>query len=458
MAITIQQQPTSPNMSNNDLLWVLTSNEIAEPQYQYVADMFESGSATLIQRVKQQPNPSGKGVFNFGNILTTQLDSDNVWKTQYLSTSSQANKDFVIKFGEEYGTSVSSSVILYNGIVNSNTASVAPAKTGSAFYTITDGLVDYPNAIEGFNFNSSSFYTEEVASTTATFNYQHNLSNAPTTQVVRESDYMTLAFYNGNMDNNPTEAQDIFYFNIDWYDATGTLIISNNFYNIVANGGGPRTLTGTLWGDISVYGGQDNGTRLINVGIGIPNLANAGIPTPAGWAYYTLTVNSQDDGGIDNSGGVWAEMTFVKDTNPYCEYQGVRFTWKNEFGVWDYYTFKLQSDASDSIERIGYEKTNVPYNTTSNSALFNVSNRGSKQFVNKVKRRQNADSDWLNQAEADWLRELFFSTNVFIQDGENFEPVVITSSNLVEKRNPRTQKVFQYQIEFEQANNKRNRL
>ena len=96
MAITITKQPTQPNMANNDLLFVVSSNKTSEPQYQYVLDVFESGSSTLIQRIKQQPNPSALGVFNMGNILTTQMDSDNTWKTQYFATSSESNKLFDI--------------------------------------------------------------------------------------------------------------------------------------------------------------------------------------------------------------------------------------------------------------------------------------------------------------------------------------------------------------------------
>ena len=100
----------------------------------------------------------------------------------------------------------------------------------------------------------------------------------------------------------------------------------------------------------------------------------------------------------------------------------------------------------------------MPYNTTSNSATYDLARRGSKQFSNVITRNQNANSDWLTQAEADWLRELFFSTNVYIQDGTDFQPVVITDSTMTEKTNPRTQKVFQYQINFQLANQKRNRL
>jgi hypothetical protein len=110
MAISINQQPTSPNMGNSNLIFAVGSTEFDEPQFQFVLDIYESGSATLVQRIKQQPNPSGGGFFDIGNIIPTLLESDNVWTASPFATSSESNKDFIIKFGEEYGTSTSSSV------------------------------------------------------------------------------------------------------------------------------------------------------------------------------------------------------------------------------------------------------------------------------------------------------------------------------------------------------------
>lgn len=453
MAITIQQQPTSPNMANNDLLFVLTSNQITQPQFQYVMDVFESGSATLIQRVKQQPNPSGKGVFNVGQILTYQMESDNVWKTQGFATSSECNKLFTIKFGEQYASSSFATSSIYNGI--SNVSPASPAKSGSDFYNITDGLVDYPNAIN-FNFDSGSYYTEVSASVYNTFSYQHNLSNAPTTQYIQEGEYLTLAFYNGNMTPPSSDivAQDIFYVQIDWRDADGNNLQYNDFTNDLSNGGAPRSTSSELWS--AVAGQQTPNSRLIHIGLGVQNLEDKGITPPSGWAYYTAKITGQGDDGLENADGVWADLRFNKSVGE-CSYNGVRFAWKNEFGVWDYYTFTLQSDANSDVERLTYEHTFVPYNTTENSAVYDKTRRGTTPFVNKVVRRQTANSSWLTQAEADWLRELFFSTNVFIQNGSDFEPIAITSANVVEKTNPRTQKVFQYQIAFEQANNLRSR-
>ena len=452
MAITITKQPTQPNMANNDLLFVVSSNATSNAQYQYVVDIFESGSSTLIQRIKQQPNPNGLGVFNLGNILTTQMDSDKVWKTQYFDTSSEANKLFDIKFGETFASSSTDTPALYDGIQTATTGS--PAKTGEDFYVITDGLVDYPDAV-AYNFDSGSYFIEELASTPTTFNHNVALSSAPKTQYIREGDYLTIGAYMGNMaTTSSTLAQDLFYVQIQWKNDAGSVIQNDDFYNIISNGGVLRTNLTDLWS--AVYTNQDATSRLMYIGLGYQNLVDAGLTPPSGWASYTATIYGQSDDGLENSAGVWDSYTFVKQEGA-CEYNGQRFAWKNEYGVWDYYNFTLQSNASNNIERVSFKQSFVPYNTADNVPTYDTTRRGTKQIVNKVNRIQTANTDWLTQAEADWLRELFFSTNVYIQDGVRFRPVVITDATLNEKTNPRTQKVFQYSINFELANNKRSR-
>ena len=452
MAITINQQPTSPNMSNNDLLYVLSSVLISQPQYQYVADVFISGSSTLVQRIKQQPNPSGKAVFNVGQILTANLESDNVWKTDVFTTSTNCNKNFIVRFGEQYGTSVSSSVTLYTGV--SPQAAGEPAKTGSEYYVITDGLVDYPDATTDFNFSSGSYYFEELVDDIP-FTHSFALSTAPKTQSLREGDYATISFYNGNADGeaDSTQAQDIFSMQVSQFDVNG-VSGTNQFITSSILRGTPAS--GIIWSNPTVVDSQTNQTTLVHLPVGYQNLTDNGVVWDSDVAYYTIIVHPQATDGFTNEDGVWDSLRYNINSGN-CDYSGQRFAWKNEFGVWDYYNFTLQSDESNSVERLGFEKTNIPYNTSTTSATFNVAERGNTQFVNKITRRQNANSDWLTQAEADWLKELFFSTNVFVQVGSDFQPVVITSAEQVSKTNPRSQKNFQYQIEFEPANQTRNR-
>jgi hypothetical protein len=444
MAITIQQSPTQPNMVNNNLLYAVTSNSSSAPQYQYVADLTLSGSNTVLQRVKQQPNPNAVGVFDMGAVISNYLDSDNNWKAAPYATASQAAKRFQVKFGEEYGSSASSSVILYTGVA---AVSGSPAVTASNYFYVANGLVD-PNDKINWNFPSASYYTASAVSTTTTFSVQHALTNAPLTQSIQDGEYATISLFNGNFDGSSTAAQDIYEVEVTVYDAAGTELDSFGLSNITVNGGGPRTGTTQVWSDRTAF--QTAGTQLITVGIGPQNLANDGNNLPTDWAYYTVRALGQQASNTVNLSGSYASFLFNKQ-GAQCGYDGVRFAWKNEFGVWDYYTFTLQTDKAFSIERAAYEQTFVPYNSI-DPVPYSKERRGTINYYNKPTQTQTANSNWLNQSEADWLKELFFSANVFQQVDGDFFPVVITSADLTERTNPRTQKTFQYAISFQVAN------
>jgi len=443
MAITIQQSPTTPNMANNTLVYGLQSNKVTEPQFQFVCDLTYSGSSAVLQRIKQQPNPEARAVFDVGSIISNYVDSDNVWKTQGFTTSSNAAKRFSVKFGEQYGTSVSSSITLYDG--NGNVGQ--PAVTASSYSYYVNGLTN-PNDKINWNFPSSSYYTLEDASVYNTFSYQHTLTNASLTQSVQDGEYHTISFFNGNFDNNAITAQDIFYVQIRYYNAAGGVLGTDSLTNVEANGGGPRINPNDLW-DVA-YVDQTAGTQLIHIGIGPQNLTDIGFTLPAAWAYYTVEIFGQGDDGLENSDGVWANLRFNKATGE-CSYNGVRFAWKNEFGVWDYYTFTLQNDKTANIDRQTYEQTFVPFGNVT-PVVYDKTRRGITNYLNAITENQTANSNWLTDAESHWLKELFYSANVFIQEGLEFIPVVITSAAITEKTNPRTQKMFQSTIEFQVAN------
>ena len=88
---------------------------------------------------------------------------------------------------------------------------------------------------------------------------------------------------------------------------------------------------------------------------------------------------------------------------------------------------------------------------------YDQQRRGRTQYYNKVNKQHTVESDYLTQEYADSLRELFYSTNVYVQEGTTFEPVVITNANITEKTNPRTQKLFRYTANYEYANEVRPR-
>lgn len=139
MAITITQQPTYPNAVYTNLVYVVASPSYTGSQYQYVMDVVQGGN--ILTRIKQYPNPAGVGVFDPARILSDYLEYDKSWTTDNFTPVTSV-QDFTINFGEEYGTSPSSSVTLYNG----NGSPGNPAVTGITS-SVFPGVVDPNNGI-----------------------------------------------------------------------------------------------------------------------------------------------------------------------------------------------------------------------------------------------------------------------------------------------------------------------
>ena len=444
MAITIQQSPTTPNMANNNLVYAVTSNSSSAAQFQFVVDLTLSGSNTLLQRIKQQPNPNNAGVFDMGSIITNYLDSDNSCKAAPFVTASTAAKRFQVKFGEQYGTSASSSVILYTGVA---AVTGSPAVTASAYLYTINGLVE-PNDKINWNWPSGSYFTASAVSTTTTFSKQHALTNAPLTQSIQDGEYATISLINGNFTNSTSSAQDIFVVRVLVYNSASVEIDDFSLTNLTGNGGGPRANANQLFSAVATS--QTAGTQLLTIGVGPQNLSDNGDTLPSNWSYYTVQAHNQKSAGVTNTSGSYATLRYEKQ-GAQCGYDGVRFAWKNEFGVWDYYTFTLATDKAFGIERAAYEQTFVPY-SSDYPVPYSKQRRGAINYYNKPVQTQVANSNWLDQDEADWLKELFFSANVFYQEGTEFYPAVITSVDVTEKTNPRSQQLFQYAIQFQVAN------
>ena len=443
MAITLQQQPTTPNGAFADLLYVATSTNQNQPQFQFVAKVSVTGSTDIIT-LKQQPNPSGKAVFNMGPIITTLIDYDNLWKTQKFATASLAGKTIVTTFAEEYGTSTSSSVSIVNTI------------TGSPLYII-------PKVVEPdsgyWNFQSSSYYQAVYTSDGGvTYSYQHTLSDSPVTKSIRDNEYETISLINGNFANTISAsfyAQDIFEVQIKVYNSSSALIQTQSFYNSVSNGGGPRTTPNSQYWS-NAYSDQTDKTRLLTIGVGPQNIDDWTTPLSSSWSYYTVKVLGQADDGFENDNGIFAFRRYEKQT-PECGYVGTRFAFINEFGVWDYYTFPFADTITDSMNRSEYTQTFVDYSTTSNGVTYNESLRGARVFNQDYTQNRVAESDFLTQSEVDWLRQLVESPEVFIQSNTKFLPVVITDSNFTFKTNPRAQKLYRLTLSYKMANQKRSR-
>jgi len=134
MAITIISQPTNENCTKTNLIYNVSSSNVTQPQFQYVMDVYETsatGSADRLARIRQFPNPINEAVFDPARIFDDNLEYDVNNLTQTGGTlliGTTQEKEFVCKFGEEYGTSPSSSVTLYPDLATGNFMQVWPCQ------------------------------------------------------------------------------------------------------------------------------------------------------------------------------------------------------------------------------------------------------------------------------------------------------------------------------------------
>ena len=438
MAITIRQEPTTPNQAHADLIYLLSSNNSNNPQFQFV---MEVSDGTDTYTFKQQPNPNDRAVFDMGQVASDFLGNDAPFKTEEFTTNNNAAKTINTVFYEEYGTSTTSSVARYNGV------------SGSGVYVL-DGVVEVSSG--DWNFASASFYTSSITPTGGSnpFSLQHALSNSPLTQSIRDDEYQTLSIINGNFDGEEFNAQDIYYVQVNVYNEAGSNIQNFGWFNTTGNGGGPRTNDSEEWGD--VFSGVNDDNRLLHTAVGPQNFADAGNTLNSNWASYKVSLVGQESAGIDDGNAVYAEKWFTKSEGE-CGYTGTRFAFLNELGGYDYYSFDLADTKQDNITRESYDQTFINYSVGGASVPYNISRRGDKIYSTAYQETRTAESDYLTQAQADWLRELIESPNVFIQEGTDFIPVVITNSQYTYKTNPRSQKLYTLSIQYKMSNQRRSR-
>ena len=234
------------------------------------------------------------------------------------------------------------------------------------------------------------------------------------------------------------------------YDSAGVLITGGNFSvsTTWTNGG---STTGNL---INVQ------TRLMYSGAFPANLRNSNTDFQAVVALGTLdyyTVQAED-----NSAAV-SELYTIKIICPNEKgYEGIRLTWLNQWGVWDYYTFNMKSVRSVTTNRTSYTQLGGTWN----KSTFKVAGYkgGKKNFRVNATEKITLNTDFVTEAEGVWFEELINSNEVYILNGfdstevspyptitnKYVEPVVLTTSSYV-KKTIANDKLMQYTIEIEKS-------
>ena len=492
MALTILQEPTSPNVSSTNLIYTVSSSNVPQFQYRYIADLYYSGSATKLARFKYPQNSSGTANIDLGRPIGDYLETNYDWVNEFnypRSSNGATYKPFRIEFGEEYGTSYNSAVTTFTN-------------EASASIVVLKGSIQYPSV----GAYDPATNTRTIATSSINWN---SLS-----YLVRATDDIDL-YSDCGLTNDPSKLNSFVnskYWNdenID-VDKSGEFNIGEAYYVSSSNGWWAAKPIGTDdYETISmispiftntalrftVY--DDNNTEIINqirnyttdsntvstMHVGINTLTGTPISSSAQWNWYALEYFTEpsangnifpvfyynEDKGPDtllstnitvdstkwlNSalppGGIKPNLWAKKYYPTYCNGEKTRFAFTNSFGVWDYYNVYMPTRKSTKIDRKMYDQERI--NLNDRIATYNVSNRGELQYYTEYTDEFEITTDIIDDKESQWLREMFESSEVYIQSGSDFIPINILNNNETIINNKARNKNYQYTIRYQFSN------
>ena len=432
----------------------------------------DSSALTEIGVFKTTPNAAEVGIFDFGTILKNYVSpdytgiSDSLTTSQYKGTDfsvadyhpihvidefclgHSSTKWFQIDFFIEYLDADPS----YPNLVAED-PSLGIASTDHYLY---NGVVYDTDPLRSDNFNSIYKFGYDLSAAgyicnAATISTAGALSDAPLVQYARLTDYGTLPYFTG-MTNQTTYSYDVIQataVDVIMYNAAGASL-GNFQINPTSSNGGYNGSPSTNLSE----------ANLMYIGCFPANFDGAANATwtanKAACSYYTLRPEAT----------VGTPLGQLYTINIICDdargYDGVRLTWLNKHGTWDYYTFTKKSVRSVSSRR----KTYTQLGGTWNESIYKLhgSSGGRKNFRVDSKEKIKVNTDYVNESEAIWFEQLMNSPEVFILNEYQsdsggvlrryVQPVTITTSNYTRKT-VANDRLIQYSFEVERTTNLR---
>tara|TARA_R110000803_G_scaffold83898_10_gene149989 strand:+ start:938 stop:2182 length:1245 start_codon:yes stop_codon:yes gene_type:complete len=413
MAVTITQSPTLPNGTQSDLIYVLTSSNASLPQHRYVCEVRTEGG-TVLSQVKQVRNNQDIGVFEVSRLLDDHMGYDEPFyisgSNPFVTSSDQNILSFKIVFGEEYGSTTTSP------LTSSLNVSASNAADTTFIPAVTERDAGY------FNWPSSSYNAlTNMPNTGSGLTYETKLQSLN----VGADDYMTISSLCGIAPLGHLTSVRISVYTVNSLVHTET--ITNPFPHLLTAG------------------------KLVHTGIGPKNLASVGslaayFNQPTTYPYYSVRLQYASGNSTD----------YFFNIN-CSQYTGTRFAFTNKLGMLDYYRATLVDTEAETFTRETYQAPYINYSTDTSTITYDSTRRGEQQYLNQIGNLYTAETDWLTTEQSTWLFELFESPNVFVQNGDQMEGIIIVNAGEQFKTNPRGQKTFKFTIRYRKSNSKHSR-
>jgi hypothetical protein len=414
MAITIESQPYSFTARGQRLMFIATSDNTGELQFKYGVKVTATSTGQVLQFLVT-PDIDGKLIFDLQSVVKLRNeDSFDGWHSNDFSNITFEPSGAGI---QEYDVQLQEWWLV-------TPVGGAPTMTENESARVNTGC-------RVFNASLSPSYGYRPNPDTSGQPYSFAMSTI-TSQVLTDRIasthkwYMADSFAIGSVDAVyiPVFNGDYGLLSIiatDLYDLNDFPFYAK--YNIYDNAG----FTYGFLLDVSPEKGivhipcfPKNISGDIDITYTPDNLSN--------WAYYTIQIEDNDANNVSlpycfYNAATWGQVD--------CRFDRVRLGWVSSRGGWDYFNFIKKNEWNNQIERKQYRR--VLYRNSTD--IFLPADRQLFDRENIVTRNMTITSDWLQEGEFVFLKNLLFSNQVQMINIDGTQtPVSITDTAFSEKK------------------------
>jgi hypothetical protein len=403
MAITIEQQPTVGVAAYNPVIFSVSSTNDTETDFKYIADLYVDG--TKRHTFKFPKNPTYDfGVVDCSAILQSYMshDFDTTLADNGIEQDPNSIVEFYVEFGEEYTS---------GGVVSTT--------TGLTTSNTLDGINAGVNFEDWVDFTFTDYYNTSVEPTKF-------LTNQPDGRTVPAD--MNHWLYMANDGTNGS----IETVRIKTYDSAGTIngsfAIANDY-----DGGADDT--------------EDRHLR-VPTGINVNNVSSGSVVAAVGALpildtdVYSYTVETENSGKTNSS----EVFDFTREFNTSCN-TDYTLHFLNELGGFD-------SFMMDKVHTKKWKKEQKTYKAEGGTLASDGSYTHTKHkhqrraYYTETGQTLTLRSDWITEAESVWLRELFDSPVIFMEDPDD-NIISITDINIMDytEKQATVDKIFNLELE-----------
>lgn len=410
MAITLVDSPYQYTAIKQKLIFTATSSQVGQPGFRFVAVVTaNSAGVTTIQTVYIQPNLVGTMVLDINPVVKDLID---IGITGSSSTTVFKNSLSAVDYYDQNNNIIEVTVDLYDGyevlgVFTVNPLGLPPINTSlsliNAAFQFSQGFNPDPDLIFALSGPTAYQMTDlnpdvyDLSTEISTYSLGANTIGI---KARFSEDYGCMTI--------PTD--------------DGVKLPSNSIDQIQViqfNSAGAPIQTDTA--GIGVIQGS-----LAHVGIYPANI-DADFGIAANTHHYLVNFTS--------AGSPCARSIAFFRAEDECRFDTYRLAWINSRGGWDFWNFTKRSEQNYSIERKRYRKVIGNYATANANFSFNTYDRGLTERGAFVEKMLTVSTDYLSEAQFEFLKGLSYSDSVYILDGSTPIPVVVENTNFAAIKN-----------------------